>query len=113
MDRDSVYLLDIVSSARMLRSYLEGIVLDEFLRDTKLQDSVIRRLEIIGEAAGRVSAQFREKHPEIPWSEMRGMRNRMIHHYDDVDLHIVWNTAQDNIPQLLELLDPLVPPEED
>ncbi len=113
MDRDSVYLLDIVSSAQMIRSYLEGVVLDEFLRDTKLQDSVIRRLEIIGEAAGRVSAQFREKHPEIPWSEMRGMRNRMIHHYDDVDLHIVWNTAQDNIPQLLELLEPLVPPEED
>ena len=53
MERDSVYLLDIVSSARMLRSYLEGVVLDEFLRDTQLQDSVIRRLEIIGEAAGR------------------------------------------------------------
>ena len=113
MDRDPVYLLDIVLSARMLRSYLEGVVLDEFLRDTKLQDSVIRRLEIIGEAAGRISVQFREKHPKIPWSKMRGMRNLMIHHYDDVDLHIVWNTAQDNIPQLLELLDPLVPPEED
>ena len=113
MDRDSVYLLDIVSSAQMIRSYIESVALDEFLRDTKLQDSVIRRFEIIGEAAGRVSTQFREKHPEIPWSEMRGMRNRMIHHYDDVDLHIVWNTAQDNIPQLLELLEPLVPPEED
>lgn len=111
MDRDPVYLLDIVSSARMLRSYLEGVVLDEFLRDTKLQDSVIRRLEIIGEAAGRISVQFREKHPEIPWSEMRGMRNLMIHHYDDVDLYIVWNTAQDSIPQLLELLEPLVPSE--
>ena len=111
MDRDSVYLLDIVSSARMIRSYLGGVVLDEFLRDTQLQDSVIRRLEIIGEAAGRVSAQFRDKHPKIPWSKMRGMRNWMIHHYDDVDLHIVWNTAQDDIPQLLELLEPLVPPE--
>ena len=113
MDHDAGHLLDILSSARMIQSYIESVVLDEFLRDTKLQDSVIRRLEIIGEAAGRVSAQFREKHPEIPWSEMRGMRNRMIHHYDDVDLHIVWNTAQDNIPQLLELLEPLVPPEED
>ena len=113
MDHDAGHLLDILSSARMIRSYIESVALDEFLRDTKLQDSVIRRLEIIGEAAGRISVQFREKHPEIPWSEMRGMRNRMIHHYDDVDLHIVWNTAQDNIPQLLELLDPLVPPEED
>lgn len=113
MDHDSGHLLDILSSARMIRSYIESVALDEFLRDTKLQDSVIRRLEIIGEAAGRISVQFREKHPEVPWSEMRGMRNRMIHHYDDVDLHIVWNTAQDNIPQLLELLDPLVPPEED
>ena len=61
MDRDSVYLLDIVSSAQMMRSYLEGVELDEFLRDTKLQDSVIRRLEVIGEAAGRISAQFRDK----------------------------------------------------
>ena len=97
----------------MIRSYLEGVVLDEFLRDTKLQDSVIRRLEIIGEAAGRISAQFRDKHPEILWNKMRGMRNWMIHHYDDVDLYIVWNTVQDNILQLLELLEPLVPPEED
>lgn len=111
MDRDSGYLLDILSSARTIQSYIEGVVLDEFLRDTKLQDSVIRRLEIIGEAAGRVSAQFREEHPQIPWSKMRGTRNWMIHHYDDVDLYIVWNTAQDSIPQLLELLEPLVPPE--
>ncbi len=44
-----------------------------------------------------VPAQFRENHPEVPWSEMRGMRNQMIHHYGDVDLHIVWHTAQDNI----------------
>ena len=111
MDRDSGYLLDILSSARMIQSYIEGVVLDEFLGDTKLQDSVIRRLEIIGEAAGRVSTQFREEHPQIPWSKMRGTRNWMIHHYDDVDLYIVWNTAQDSIPQLLELLETLVPPE--
>ncbi len=113
MDRDSEYLLDILSSARMIRTYIEGVVMDEFLRDTKLQDSVIRRLEIIGEAAGRVSPEFQEKHPEVPWSEMRGMRNRMIHRYDDVDMTIVWHTAQEDVPPLLALIEPLTPPEVD
>ena len=110
MDRDSGHLLDILSSARMIRTYMKDVVLDEFLRDTQLQDSVIRRLEIIGEAAGRVSPQFQEEHAEIPWSEMRGMRNRMIHRYDDIDTNIVWDTAQEDIPHLLALIEPLVLP---
>ena len=90
---------------------MKGVVLDEFLQDTQLQDSVIRRLEIIGEAAGQVSSQFQEKHAEIPWSEMRGMRNRMIHRYDDIDMNIVWDTVQEDIPDLLARIESLVSPE--
>ena len=63
MDRDVQYLLDILASARMIRSYVEGATRQEFLTDTKLQDSVIRRIEIIGEAAGRISSAFREEKP--------------------------------------------------
>ena len=108
MERDSAYLLDIFTSARLIRSYVEGIGLDEFLTNIQLQDSVIRRIEIIGEAAGRISPQFRDSHPEIPWGEMIGMRNRMIHGYDDIDFDIVWNTTQESIPILLELIEPLL-----
>ncbi len=108
MGRDSAYILDIFTSAQLIRSYVEGMGLDEFLADTQLQDSVIRRIEVIGEASGRISSQFQEAHPEIPWQDMRGMRNRMIHGYDDIDFDIVWNTTQQSIPHLLELIEPLL-----
>ena len=111
MDRDAVYLLDVLVSARKIRTYVEGVMRDEFFRDTKLQDSVIRRLEIIGEAAGRVSPMFREENPQIPWNDMRGMRNRMIHGYDDIDMNVVWETVQQDIPRLVAQLESLVPPE--
>lgn len=108
MERDSAYLLDIFTSAQLIRSYVEGVGLDEFLTNIQLQDSIIRRIEIIGEAAGRISPQFKDSHPEIPWGEMVGMRNRMIHGYDDIDFDIVWNTTQESIPILLELIEPLL-----
>ena len=111
MDRDAPHIVDIFGSARLVQGYLEGVTRDAFMRNVQLQDSVIRRLEIIGEAAGRVSASFQERHPAIPWSRMIGMRNRMIHTYDAVDLDIVWRTARERIPELLALIEPLVPPE--
>ena len=113
MDRDAPHIVDIVGSARLVQAYLEGVTRKDFVRDVQLQDSVIRRLEIIGEAAGRVSAVFRARHPAIPWGRMVGMRNRMIHSYDAVDLDIVWTTARERIPELLALIEPLVPPSSD
>ena len=110
MDRDVQYLLDILASARMIQIYAEGVTRHEFLVDTQLQDSVIRRIEIIGEAAGRVSSSFRDENHEIPWNEIRGMRNRMIHRYDDIDMDIVWETVQQDIPQLISRLERLAPP---
>ena len=111
MDRDAPHVLDIAASARLVRSYVEGVTREDFMRDVQLQDSVIRRLEIAGEAAGRVSAQFRERHPAIPWVRMFGMRNRVVHGYDAVDLDIVWTTARERIPELLALIEPLIQPE--
>ena len=108
MSRDSDYLTDIVLSARLILAYVEGVGQEQFFQDTRLQDSVIRRLEIIGEAAGRVSPEFRAGHPEIPWGSMTGMRNRMIHGYDDIDMGVVWNTSQESVPNLLALIEPLV-----
>ena len=110
MQRDVVYLLDILEAAKLAVSYLDGIAKDAFLLDTRCQDSVIRRIEIIGEASRRVSQQTRDDFPGIPWSEMVGMRNLMIHDYDDVDLEIVWDTVQCDLPRLIALIAPLVPP---
>ena len=111
MDRDAPHVLDIAASARLVRSYVEGVTRDDFMRNVQLQDSVIPRLEIAGEAAGRVSEQFRERHQAIPWARMVGMRNRVAHGYDAVDLDIVWTTARERIPELLALIEPLIPPE--
>lgn len=107
MSRDPECLTDIVSSARLILTYVEGVRREQFIRDTRLQDSVIRRIEIIGEAVRRLSSEFRERHPSVPWRAMTGMRNRMIHGYDDIDMDVVWDTAQDSIPRLLSMIEPL------
>lgn len=90
MDRDVSHLVDIVRSARIVQSYLDGVTQSAFIRNVQLQDSVIRRLEIIGEAAGRVSLSFRGKHPAIPWSRMIGMRNRVIHMFT---MQSIWTSS--------------------
>ena len=108
MDREPAALSDILISARLVRSYVEGIPLREFLQDTKLQDSVVRRLEIIGEAASRVPADFRERHPTLPWRDMIDMRNRLIHGYDDVDMDLVWDTVQRHVPHLVSRLEAML-----
>jgi uncharacterized protein with HEPN domain len=112
MSRDSAYLLDILKAAKLALSYLEGKTKQAFSKDTQCQDAVIRRLEIIGEAAGRVSGATTAKFSSLPWKKMVSMRNIMIHEYQDVDLGIVWETVQNDLPPLITLLEPLIPKEE-
>lgn len=108
MTRDLGTVTDIVESANAILEYVDGVTEEEFLEDVQLQDAVIRRIEVIGEAAGRLSAAFREERTGIPWREIRGMRNRMIHVYDDIDMNLVWRTIRSDIPGLLAELAPLV-----
>jgi len=112
MSRDSAYLLDIFKATKLALSYLEGETKEEYFKDTQCQDAVIRRLEIIGEAAGRVSVAMTTKFPNLPWKKMVSMRNIMSHEYEDVDLGIVWDTVQNDLPPLIILLEPLIPKEE-
>jgi uncharacterized protein with HEPN domain len=112
MPRDTGYLLDILEAARLAASYVRGKTKEEFLRDSQCQDAVIRRLEIIGEAARRISEPTRERISQIPWAAMIRMRNLMIHEYDDVDLQVVWDTVQQNLPNLIETIQQFVPPPE-
>ena len=108
MQRDREFLLDILEAARLARSYLAGISKAQFLGDVQRQDAVIRRLEIVGEAARRISPETRAVLPGLPWKPMIGMRNVMIHEYDDVDLETVWNTAENDIPRIIETIEPLL-----
>jgi uncharacterized protein with HEPN domain len=82
-----------------------------FQQNRRDQDAVIRNIEIIGEAASRIqkhAPEFVTAHPELPWIEMRGMRNKMIHDYFDVNLHVVWNTVKEDLPRLKKQIDALL-----
>jgi len=112
MERDREYLLDILGAAKLALAYVAEKRLSDFLADTQCQDAVVRRLEIIGEAAGRVSDGTRAEHPSLPWKAMVGMRNVMIHRYDEVDFSIVWDTVRDQLPPVVETLSRVVPPDD-
>jgi len=113
MWRDDAYLLDILNAARKVCQFTAGVTEEEFEGSELLQSATMRQLGIIGEAARKVSQETRDAHPEIPWSEMIGMRNRLIHEYSRVDLKRVWDTTQNDIPRLITLIEPLVPPPEE
>lgn len=104
MQRDNAYLRDIQESAQLALDYLEGVDLETFTHNIQLQDAVIRRVEIIGEAARRVSETTRAANPTLPWRQMIGMRNQVIHMYDGVDVEVVWATVREDLPRLLEAL---------
>jgi uncharacterized protein with HEPN domain len=75
------------------------------------QDAVLRRIEIIGEAARHISPQTQKKYPQIPWRDLTVLRNLVIHQYDAVDINQVWDTTQNRLPPLVDELSKIVPPE--
>jgi uncharacterized protein with HEPN domain len=111
MQRDEALLLDILIAARRALKYMQGVSRSDFEKNEMLQDAVTRPLEIIGEAAGHVSEEYRESHREIPWYKMIGMRNRLIHEYFRVNYGAVWDTVKDDLPELIQLLEEIIPPE--
>ena len=111
MSRDDTFLVDILQSAKIALDYVLEKTWDEFDEDIQCQDAVIRRIEIIGEAARRISQETQDEFPQIPWREMTSMRNLVIHEYDVVDIKQVWDTVKNKIPPLIEALSKIVPPE--
>jgi uncharacterized protein with HEPN domain len=106
--RDSKLLLgDILESAAKILSYTKGLTFEDFTRDSKTVDAVIRNFEIIGEAANRLSEEFKDGHPEIDWHRMRGFRNRIVHDYFGIDYSIVWLIKETILPNLIAKLRPL------
>lgn len=91
---------DIRQAIGRIRRYARRLSYEEFLRDTMVQDAVVRNLEIIGEAAKGFSAGFRKKHKAIRWRDIAGMRDRLIHHYAGVNWSIVWDVIRTKLPDL-------------
>ncbi len=111
--RDPALLLDMRLAAEDALSFIAGLDERAFLASNLHQSAVIRKLEVIGEAAGKVSKAFCAAHPEIRWREMAGLRHRLIHGYDDVRLDIVWRVTTERLPGLIAALRPLIPPDSD
>ena len=101
---DQVYLEHILEAIVKIENFTQGISRFDFDRNVMIQDAVIRNIEIIGEATKKISKPFTQSHQEVPWSEMAGMRDKLIHDYLDVDLDVVWKTIEVDLPLLNELL---------
>ncbi|MEW6530189.1 MAG: HepT-like ribonuclease domain-containing protein [Thermodesulfobacteriota bacterium] len=111
--RDQGYLLDMLQHARGVTAAVEGLTLEKYVGNETVRLAVERRIEIIGEAARRVSAAFQEAHPEIPWRKIVAQRHVLAHEYGEIEDEIVWHVATVSIPALIQLLSPLVSPPDD
>lgn len=97
---DIEFLNDIDEAIRRIEFYAQDIDYENFLEDIKTQDAVIRNLEIIGEAAKNITDELKEKHPQILWKDLAGIRDKLIHHYFGVNLEVVWTIIDEDLPQL-------------
>ncbi len=101
MKRDlTVYLDDILESIERIREYADGMELDDFKANGQTQDAVLRRLEIIGEAVKNIPETVRARHPKLPWKEIAGMRDVLIHAYFGVNMARVWKTIHEDLAEL-------------
>lgn len=112
MSRDNASLLDIARAGQLILQFAQGLSREQLEVDLRTQSAILYQIAIMGEATKRLSIEFRRLHPEIPWDDMAGMRDVITHQYDRLDLDIVWQVAQRNIPELLDLLLPLLPRQE-
>ena len=107
MSRDQESILDIIESIKLILHYVEGVNQESLAANYEKQDAILRRITIIGEATKRLSPEFRQKHSDIPWKKIAGMRDVITHDYDEIDLAEIWTVITENIPELLKYLENL------
>lgn len=100
----TLLIADILESCHKILQYTEGLTYDDFLKDSRTIDAVIRNFEIIGEAANRLPEEFKEKYPSIDWHRIRGFRNRIVHDYMGIDFGIVWKIKNTYLTSLIDSL---------
>jgi uncharacterized protein with HEPN domain len=108
---DVIRLRHILSEALDACSFAEEMPFDEFVNDRKTVKAIIRSIEVIGEAASKISGKTKLENTDIPWRSIVGMRNRLIHGYFDIDYRVVWKTVKDNLPPLISKLKRFFPNE--
>ena len=106
--RDAASVWDMFHAVQGVVKAMEGVTPEHYAGEENLRLSIERRLEILGEAARRVSPEFRNEHPEVPWRNVIGQRNILIHEYDDIDLMWTWRFSIDDAPKLLKTLKKIV-----
>uniref|UniRef100_A0A7C4YR00 DUF86 domain-containing protein n=1 Tax=candidate division WOR-3 bacterium TaxID=2052148 RepID=A0A7C4YR00_UNCW3 len=105
-ERDwKLFIMEIMESINKIENYIEGLNYEQFVRDEKTKDAVVRNLEIIGEAANQIPKEIQQKFSNVPWAQIIAMRNRMIHGYFAIDYRIVWDIVKIDIPSLKKELE--------
>ena len=105
MKDDGLYLIHLSECIAKIESYIDGLGADEFLRNTLVQDAVLRNLQIMSESTQRLSQDFKSRHSEIEWYKIAGLRNILVHDYLGLDLMTVWNVVTDKLPELKNLVE--------
>jgi len=103
--QDFELLCDIKEAVQRISTYIGKLSYDEFIKDKKTQDAVVRSLEIIGEAAKNLSVELRKKRCDIPWKRLTGLRDRLIHQYFGVNFEIVWTIVRQELPELARKIE--------
>jgi uncharacterized protein with HEPN domain len=102
--RDKEYLADLVEAVQRIIDYTVELTYEEFLADRKTQDAVLRNLQVIGEAVKKLSPHVKQAHPHLPWKQMAGMRDKVVHDYFGINYDIVWTLAKEELPALMPSL---------
>jgi uncharacterized protein with HEPN domain len=108
--RDAAYIWDMLEAAEAVRRYIAGYDLVRYEQDRQVRSAVERELEIIGEAARRLSPEFRAAHPDLPWTSIVAQRNMLAHEYQRIENARIWKVASDLLPRLEQLLRSVLPP---
>ncbi|HJX26598.1 MAG TPA: DUF86 domain-containing protein [Thermoanaerobaculia bacterium] len=104
--RDSDLLMeDILEAVRKISRYTDGMAQSDFLQDEKTIDAVVRNLEVVGEATRHLPEDFISRHPDVPWRQIAGLRNRIVHEYFGLDLEIIWQVIRHDLPTLQARLE--------
>jgi uncharacterized protein with HEPN domain len=104
MKSDKIYLRHISDAIQIIESYISDVDFETFSHNSMMSDAVFRQIEIIGEAASRLSAEFQRNHPDVPVRKMKNMRNILIHEYFGVNKKTIWDTCKDDLPTLKPLI---------
>ena len=110
--RDLHYLIDILEAGEHIAAYISDLYYEDFLESLMVQDAVLRNLQIIGEAVKRLSPELKAEHPDLPWREMAGLRDRIVHDYFGINHEIVWSVISEEIPALIPRIEAIADSEE-